>query len=153
MNNIKGFKELSRRLKNMEGKVAQKVVRRGSARMAQIVAKEMKQAVPRGKGNLRKSITYSNKRNRRGGFSAKVGAFRTARADGFYAKFVEFGTKKHTIRGKTKKSVSVGGSQFSEVQHPGNRANPFIEPAFKRSYRRAMNESGRLMFKLIAELR
>lgn len=153
MSELKGFKELSARLKRMDSKLAQKVVRRGSARMAQTIAKEMKKNAPRKTGNLKKSITYSNKRNRQGGFSAKVGAFRTGRADGFYAKFIEFGAKKHTIKPKNRKAISFNGAVVKSVNHPGTRARPFIQRSFEQSQKRAVDEAGRIMFKLIADLK
>lgn len=148
MNELKGFRQLNRRLRSLDAKLAEKVLRRGSARMAQVITKEMKQAAPRNKGNLRKSITYSNKRVRNGGYFARVGAFRTSKRSGFYAKFLEFGTKGHVI-----KKASVNNQFYSEVNHPGMSAQPFIKPAFERSYRRAMSDAGKLMFKLIADLK
>lgn len=153
MSDLKGFKELSKTLKNLDGKQKQKVVRRGNAKMAQIIAKEMKMKAPKNSGNLKKSITYNNKRMRSGGFFAKVGAFKTARADGFYARFVEFGTKKHEIKPKNRKVLRVNGGFSKSVTHKGARPKPFLESAFKSSYRRAQNEAGQLMFKLISEIK
>jgi len=153
MNDLKGFAQLSKKLKSMDKKLAEKVLRRGSAKMAQVISKEMKQAAPRNSGNLRKSITYTNKRSRSGGYFAKVGAFKTKTANGFYAKFVEFGTSRHAIKPKNKKTLSVGGNHYREVSHPGAKARPFIEPAFERARKRAVNESGRLMFKLLSSLK
>ncbi len=148
MNELKGFKELAKTLQTLESKTEQKIVRRGAAKMAQIVRKEMRAAAPKKTGNLRKNIIYKNKRVKSGGYQATVGAF----GDGFYARFIEGGTKKHAIKAK-KGKLSVKGKVYTEIQHPGQRKKPFLEPAFKRSQKRAMDEAGKLMFKLMSTIK
>lgn len=152
MSDFSGFDELARKLQSIDAKLATKVVRRGNARIAQVVAKEMKANAPVKTGTLKKSISYSNKRQRNGGFIAKVGAFTTTRYDGFYANFVEHGTDPHEIKARNKKSLSFSGRNIKSVNHPGSKRKPFIKAAFERSYKRGINESGRLMFKLLSEI-
>ncbi len=148
-----GYKELSKKLKRMGGKAADTVIKRGNAKMSQVVAKEMRKAAPVKSGNLRKSISYQNKKMRHGGYGAKVGAFKSRRADGFYADFIESGTGKYLIRPRKTKSLSFKRLHYREVEHKGVRPKPFIRPAFKRSYRRAQVQAGALMFKLITQIK
>ena len=145
MSDLNGFKELSRALKALDKKTQAKIVRRGTAKMAQVVRKEMRANVPRQSGKLKKALKYKNSRDRTGGYTATVGAF----SDGFYAKFIEKGTKPHEIKSKRGKAVSVGGKQYKSVKHPGQKARPFMLKSFENSRRRALSEAGALMFKLM----
>ena len=149
MSDVKGFKELSRALKNLDSKTQSKIIRRGTAKMAQVVRKEMRANAPRKSGKLKKSISYKNRRDRRGGYTAQVGAF----SDGFYAKFIEQGTKPHVIKPKRGRSISVKRNQYTEINHPGIKANPFLERSFNKSQKRAMREAGNIMFKLMAAVK
>lgn len=148
MSELKGFKELAKVMQNLEQKTQDKIVRRGAAKMAQVVRKEMRNNAPKKTGNLRKNIMYKNKRIRSGGYQATVGAF----GKGYYARFIEGGTKSHIIKPKRGK-IAIKGKVYSEINHPGQKKQPFLEPAFKRSQKRAMDEAGKLMFKLMSTLK
>lgn len=136
---LKGFEELSRKLNQIESKVSRSIVRKGTAKMAQVVRKEMRAKAPRKTGKLKKELRYKIRRKTSGGFTAEVGAFNGA----YYAKFIEKGTKMHKIRaGSKRKVLSFRGRTVSEVEHPGISAKPFIEPAFKAAKDRAVKEAG-----------
>ena len=51
-----------------------------------------------------------------------------------YAPMVEFGTKPHIIRAKNKKALYWKGATHpvKQVNHPGNRAKPYLIPAFEK---------------------
>jgi hypothetical protein len=50
-----------------------------------------------------------------------------------YGKFIEYGTKAHTIYGKPILSWKSGGKRMyaKKVNHPGTKARPFWNPAIK----------------------
>lgn len=148
MSSIKGFEKISKRLKNMEKKAGNKVVRRGVSKMAQVVRKEMRRNAPRKTGKLNKELRYKVKRDKRGGFTAQVGAFN----DAYYARFLEGGAKPHRITPKNKKGVSVGGKVYRSIQHPGVRATRFLSKSFQASRNIAIKQAGEIMMKELLKL-
>lgn len=148
MSSIKGFEQISKKLKNMEKKAGNKVVRRGVSKMAQVVRKEMRKNAPRKSGKLNKELRYKVQRDRRGGFTAKVGAFN----DAFYAKFLEDGTKAHKIPKKKGAKVVINGSVRQSANHPGMRGSKFLSKSFSQSKSRAIKEAGQIMMKELLKL-
>jgi HK97 gp10 family phage protein len=147
---LNGFKEISKTLKTLETKTANKIVRKGVAKMAQIVRKDMRKRAPRKSGKLKKELRYKIVKSKKGGFTASVGAFN----DAFYANFIEKGTKRHVIKPKGKRRVlSFGGRNATEVTHPGTPAKPFIEPAFKASRDEAIKQAGKLIMRELIKLK
>ena len=51
-----------------------------------------------------------------------------------YAPGVEFGTKAHIIKAKTKKALYWKGAKHpvKSVKHPGSKAKPYLIPAFEK---------------------
>jgi HK97 gp10 family phage protein len=149
MTRLVGFEEMNRKLRQLPGKVANKVIRKGTSKMAQVVRKEIKSRAPSRSGDLKKEIRFKITRGKNGGYSAEVGAFNK----GFYALFIEFGTNPHRIKPKGKKKVlNFGGSQVSEVIHPGTNAKPFIQPGFKAAQNEAVRQAGIVVMKEINKL-
>ena len=148
MSNIRGFKEVSKKLSNIQDKLARKITRRGAAKFAQIVRKNMRRNAPKRSGTLKKNLKYKVKPIRGGGFTAHIGAF----DDGFYGKFIEKGTKKHELTSKKNRFISVNGQPRANVIHPGQSAKPFIKKSFEQAEKQALKEAGQLMFKLIAQI-
>ncbi len=56
-----------------------------------------------------------------------------------YAVYVYYGTKPHEIRPKKKKGLETPYGVFTKVQHPGTKAQPYLEDALD-----AIARSGRL---------
>ena len=48
-----------------------------------------------------------------------------------YAVYVYYGTKPHTIRPKKKKGLKTPYGIFKKVQHPGTKANPYLDDALE----------------------
>ena len=46
-----------------------------------------------------------------------------------YAVYVYYGTKPHEIRPKKKKALKTPYGVFTKVQHPGTKAQPYLEDA------------------------
>jgi HK97 gp10 family phage protein len=103
---------------------------------------EAKRRVPRKTGHLGRSI--------KAGRVTKRSA--TVEANARYAAYVEFGTKPHVIRPKTKKALAwapSGQTRLSGrprkgakrifatiVNHPGTKAQPFLRPAVEAAVER-----------------
>lgn len=94
-------------------------------RVGSEIASVAKSIAPYKTGNLKrdiKVISYSHKK-------AVVGNTKLAP----YAKFVHFGTKPHIIKAKNKKVLATKGKIFGKkVNHPGTKANPYLENAANR---------------------
>lgn len=132
----------------MEKKAGNKVVRRGVSKMAQVVRKEMRKNAPKRSGKLHKELRYKVQRDRRGGFTAKVGAFN----DAFYAKFLEDGAKPHRIPKKKGGIVVINGKVNANVEHPGVRGTKFLSKSFEQSRSRAIKEAGKIMMKELIKI-
>ncbi|MBV2197457.1 hypothetical protein QNN00_14500 [Bacillus velezensis] len=59
----------------------------------------------------------------------------------FISRFAEFGTSPHLIELKNKKVMSDGSNIYGKkVDHPGHKAEPFVEPALINKQSEALNE-------------
>jgi HK97 gp10 family phage protein len=149
MTKLIGFEEINRKLRELPSKVANKVLRKGTSKMAQVVRKEIKKRAPSRSGDLKKEIRFKITRGKAGGFAAEVGAFNK----GYYALFIEFGTSPHKIKPKGKnKILNFGGGQATEVIHPGTAAKPFIQPGFNASKNMAIEQAGIVIMKELNKL-
>jgi HK97 gp10 family phage protein len=103
---------------------------RGALRAgAKVIEAEAKANVPVKSGVLRDSIRVSARlKGRTVTASIKAGG-KTKSGDAFYAKFVEFGTAAHAIKGRNGGWLSFGGLFAKSIQHPGMQAKPFMRPA------------------------
>ncbi len=114
---VKGLREIERKLLSMERKVARKVVRRGLRKGAKVVLTAVKRNVPVRSGRLKRSLKVrSMKRQRKGSHAIGVGA---AGGDGFYGAFVALGHKIGKRRGG-RKTRGQGGRRGKV------RARPFL---------------------------
>lgn len=95
-------------------------------RVASEIVNNAKEIAPYKTGNLKKDIkviSYSHKK-------AVIGNTKLAP----YAKFVHFGTKPHMIKVKKARALAnKNGKIFGKkVNHPGTKANPYLENAANR---------------------
>ena len=123
---VKGAQEVQAELLAYPAKVEAKVVRQSLAAGARVVRDAAKADVPRRSGLLAQSIRVKTKvKNGRAVAGVRVGNRKTGV---FYAHMVLGGTKAHTIRAKKSKGLSLfGGLLRRKVQHPGAKANNFME--------------------------
>jgi HK97 gp10 family phage protein len=70
-----------------------------------------------------------NKKKPSAGMTGIKAGGKTKSGDAFYAKFVEFGTAAHAIKGRNGGWLSFGGLFAKSVQHPGMKPSPFMRPA------------------------
>lgn len=148
MSDLKDFEKLAKKLRKIQRKAANEVIKKGARKMAQVVRKEMKQNAPKRTGTLIKNLKYSVKKYKRGGYIAKVGAFN----DAYYAKFLEEGAKPHRIPKKKGKKVVLNGKVVQDIQHPGITGNKFLSKSFEKSKNEAIREAGKIMFKELLKL-
>lgn len=150
MSSLEGYQKLNKSLRDLSQKMANKVVRKGTAKMAQVVRKEMRKDAKKFKksGKLNKELRYQVKKDRSGGFKAQVGAFN----DAFYMSFLEFGTKPHRIPKKKGTKLSIKGRVVENVQHPGIKGQNTLSKAYKKAKDDALKQAGVVMFNEIKKL-
>ncbi len=123
---VTGLAELQALLDELPARIEGNVVRGGLRAAAKVVEAEAKRLCPVGKtGDLRESIRVSL-RSKHGHISATVKA---GSAKAYYAHMVEFGTARHWIKPKNRKSLFVAGLLREAVDHPGAKREPFMRPA------------------------
>lgn len=121
-----GLADLQTLLDELPAKIEANVLRGGLRAGAKVIEEEAKQAVPEASGALRDSIRVSM-RSRRGIVQATVKA---GGKKAWYAHLVEFGTARHWIKPKSRKSLLLAGLAREVVEHPGAKPKPFMRPAF-----------------------
>lgn len=119
---IKGGKELMTVLSSLPAKIERNIMRSALNQGAKVIQAEAKANVPVESGELRDSIKRST-RAERGRIKSNV----TTKL--FYARFVEFGTAAHQIKGKDGGYLFFKDRLVRSVNHPGARAKPFLRPA------------------------
>ncbi len=123
---VSGLAGLQALLDALPARIEGNVVRGGLRAAAKVVELEAKRLCPVGKtGGLRDSIRVSL-RSKHGRISATVKA---GNAEAYYAHMVEFGTARHWIKPKNRKSLFVAGLLREAVDHPGAKKEPFMRPA------------------------
>lgn len=125
---IKGLAELQRALDELPAKIEKNIMRGALRAGAKVIRDEAIVLAPKLSERMANSIRHGTKMS-----GSQVQAYVRAgkhRANdydhGYYARFVEFGTKAHIIRARRGKALAIG---VSKVDHPGSRPHPFIRPA------------------------
>lgn len=132
---VSGLSELDRLLKELPAKIEGNIMRGAVRAGAKVMETRAKELVPVDDGDLRDSIKVSAK-SKRGQVSATV---RAGGKKAFYAHMVEFGTARHLIKPKKRKSLFFAGLASEVVDHPGSSAKPFMRPALDNNQREAVD--------------
>lgn len=123
---ITGLDELLKTLEQLPVNVERKIMR-GALRAGQkVVLEQAKATIHNVSGHLADSLRISTRKLRNGQVSARVIAGSKA---AFYAHMVEFGTAKHLIKPKNRKSMVIAGMMREVVHHPGAKKKAFMRPA------------------------
>jgi HK97 gp10 family phage protein len=134
---IKGLAELHKTLQELPAKIERNVLRGGLRAGAKVLEEAARSQVPVKQGDLRKSIRVSMR------VSSKTGIVRAQVKAGdkkaWYAHLVEFGTARHWIKPKNRKSLFVAGLFKEVIDHPGAKKKPFMRPAFDGKWRAAID--------------
>lgn len=132
---VSGLSELDRLLKELPAKIEGNIMRGAVRAGAKVMETRAKELVPVDDGDLRDSIKVSTK-SKRGQVSATV---RAGGKKAFYAHMVEFGTARHFIKPRKRKSLFFAGMAREVVDHPGTPPKPFMRPALDNSQREAVD--------------
>ena len=133
---VNGLAELQKMLDELPAKIEANVVRGGLRAGAKELQDEAKRLCPLGgsdgplrkgesPGDLRDSVRISM-RSRRGRVTATIKA---GNKKAFYAHMVDFGTARHLIKPKNRKSLFFAGLAKELIDHPGAKKKPFMRPA------------------------
>lgn len=137
---VHGLRELALNLEQFPEKLKRKALLTALRASGRVVRDIARARVPVKSGALRKSIRVTVRIDRfTGNPRARVIAGRRVKKDDpYYALFVERGTKAHEIRPKGKKSLFIAGLFAEQVNHPGARARPYLEPALDQGAQAAI---------------
>lgn len=151
---VAGLAELQRNLDELPAKIERNIMRGALRAGANVIADEARRLVPVQSGQLKESIRVSVRplpggrivatvkaggrfKVYKGGTAIKGAPYKTDRKYGgvdyhapYYAHFVEFGTSRHWIKPRNRKSLFIAGLLREVVDHPGARPKPFMRPAF-----------------------
>lgn len=144
---IRGLAELHKTLQELPAKIERNVLRGGLRAGAKVIETEAHRLCPeapptldgikRGarRGELKRSIRVTLRASK-STVRAKVTAGNKV---AWYAHLVEFGTARHWIKPKNRKSLFVAGFFKEVIDHPGARPKPFMRPAFDGKWRAAID--------------
>lgn len=144
---VSGLSELDRLLKELPAKIEGNIMRGAVRAGAKVMEARAKELVPVDDGDLRDSIKVSTK-SKRGRVSATV---RAGGKKAFYAHMVEFGTARHFIKPRKRKSLFFAGLAREVVDHPGASPKPFMRPALDSGQAEAVNAAADYIRKRLAK--
>lgn len=144
---VSGLSELDKLLKELPAKVERNILRGAMRAGAKVFEGRAKELVPVKSGQLRDSIKVST-RSKRGRVSATV---RAGGKKAFYAHMVEFGTARHFIKPRKRKSLFFAGLAREVVDHPGASPKPFMRPALDGGQAEAVNAAADYIRKRLAK--
>lgn len=144
---VSGLFELDKLLKELPAKIEGNIMRGAMRAGAKVFADRAKELVPVKSGQLRDSIKVST-RSKRGRVSATV---RAGGKKAFYAHMVEFGTARHFIKPRKRKSLFFAGLAREVIDHPGASPKPFMRPALDGGQAEAVNAAADYIRKRLAK--
>jgi HK97 gp10 family phage protein len=154
--NVKGLAALQRALDTLPARLESNVMRGALRAGARVFADLARAAAPEAEPSEKNKRLYGGRRGllrdsirvrvslKNGQITARVVAGgKVGSAQAYYAMWVEKGTKPHTIRIVTAKGLNIGGQNsggwvVTQVQHPGARPHPFMEPSFDQGSDQAL---------------
>lgn len=129
---IKGLKALDAFLQQLPLKIERNILR-GALRQGMNVIKADAQFHLDANGNVKTGLLRLGLKVStvvKGGKAIAV--LKVTGKHGYVAKWIEFGTVAHVIRGKNGKMLAFAGGLHRSVNHPGTRPEPFMRPALDR---------------------
>ncbi len=138
MSNVKvsGLAELQAVLDTLPARIEQNIMRGALRSGANVFKEEAKRLCPQRTGDLMDSIRVSV-RARRGRVTASIKA---GNAKAWYAHLVEYGTARHWIKPKDRKSLFLSDVYAESINHPGAQKKPFMRPALDGKADAAVNQ-------------
>lgn len=125
LEHVKGLADLQAFMDQLEPKIERNVAQ-GALRAGMNVVKPVAQAnIHSVSGLLAKGLKVSARA--RGG--VVTATLKATGPHAFIARWLEYGTRPHTITAANRKGLSIGGMFFQSVDHPGGSPHPFMRPA------------------------
>lgn len=138
---VKGLDALQLALQQLPAQIEANIMRgalRAGAKPIVAKAEANLDASTAGSGELKGTVRIST-RSKAGVVRAIIKA---GGKKGWYAHFVERGTKPHWIKPKKAKSLFFAGLRREVVHHPGARPKPFLRPAADSEAQAALQAMG-----------
>lgn len=132
---VRGLSDLKRFLDTLPEKMQKNVLRGGMRAGAAVVLPVARAYIHPVSGETARSLKI-----RTGAKGTEIRATIYTRV--FTARFLETGTKPHTITASGRKPLSFGGLFFQSVDHPGARPRPFLRPAVDAQQTQAVTAIG-----------
>lgn len=143
---IEGAEQIARALQELPAKVGRNYLRGALRAAAAVYRDRARQEAPVRSGALRRSIRISTRS--RGALvtaSVKIGGKLAP-----HAILVHGGTRPHTIRARHK-GMALLNTVRSTVEHPGARANPFMDRAYRLASVAAVEAAQQYLVRRIAK--
>ena len=151
---VQGLAELHKALQTLPARIEANIMRGALRAGANVVKATVRNMTPVGPPSATNAKRYGGRRGllrdstrvsvrySRGTVTATVGTGGKVKGggDAYYARFVHNGTRRHLIKArKPGGKLKLFGSRFvPSVMHPGSRANPWVDRAFRASDRAAI---------------
>ncbi len=154
---LHGFTELEKILAGLAGNDGLNILKKSMKSAAEGMRKEVVNKVPQDTGELKRSIRLKVNRKSTDSVAYQIYVIRTRRkknkvtgkrdiiGGGYYAHFLEFGTKAHMVpKKKDSYKTKLKGKWVTvkQFQHPGMRPHPFMRPAFDETRGQTINTFG-----------
>lgn len=133
---VHGLREIRDNLLTLNQRVQNKIGRKATREGSNHIRRLIREEAPKRTGALRRSVRV--KVDRIQGNKGFIGSIYVGR-EAWYARMVEFGVHPYKIDPVTKKALKFGGVFASSIDHPGIRANPFMQRAAQRSRQEVIN--------------
>lgn len=136
---VTGLGDLEAALKAIGTEISKKALRSGVRKGGQLIAKDAKTRIHKVSGETAESIRVSVRVDESAGtVTAKI---KPGKDRAHIARFLELGTKPHTIKPKNGKALKLnGGTIVDQVEHPGSQPHPFMRPAADTQFPAAVAE-------------
>lgn len=137
--NITGGRELAMALKQLTPQLERNVMRAAMRAGAKVINDKARELAPADSGNLKKTLKVGTT-SKRGVITATAA---TKGKGSYIARFVEFGTAAHLIKGRNggllKFTARDGKTvETQSVNHTGAKAKPFLRPALDSQANKAV---------------
>lgn len=143
---VEGIQVAIRRLAELDKKARRRIVSTAARSGLRELVKVTRSHVPVRSGALRASMYVSSVKLDRmsGTVSGEVRSGKQTKSmkrkgqDAYYAHMVHGGVRPHVIKPKRARAMTIGSRFAMRVQHPGHKANPFMERAASSGFSQAI---------------
>lgn len=143
---VEGIYKAAQELKQFDFKIRRNIVQSATRAGINVMRTKARQLAPKRTGLLAKQLTTGIKTDRVTGIvtgtlkpkRTKAARRKKIKHSGHYLHMVVGGTKAHRIEAPKGEAMKFGGGYLTRVDHPGARAQPFMDQAYDQGYRGAL---------------